>query len=823
MSSVEPSGVEEFGPYLVYERLGVGGMATVHRAKKRGIAGFERIVALKRMLPHLAEDAEFINSFVREAKLASLLVHPNIAQIYDFGRVSEVYFIAMELVDGFDVRRMLRYSNRTKEPLPLPVVLSVLCELCEALEYAHTFVDEHGEHLGIVHRDVSPSNLIVANSGHLKVIDFGIAKAMVRHLRTDTGRIKGKLGYMSPEAVTEREFGPASDVFSAGVVAYELLTAHPLFSARTDYDTLLRIHEAEVPPPSTRNPAVPAALDNIVLAALARNPEHRLQSAKAFREALEYVAECSGMRFSARDVAEWRARIATTDESWGSRPTGRSTSDLRGAQTGSLPRSTSDSGASASFRGRPRERPQTRSTSHPFASVSPSSAEDDRVVAERTWGGEAGGLPSHSLPDQAIAMPAPPQPAQIVALPATAAGSGKRSGAVARTIVIALATVAAGLAVYQFGLRPDRPVAAPTAVLASVKFVVDPRDATIQIGGKIAGHASPFETQLEPGVYSVAVSRDGYKPWQSELTVREADKQTVNVALQVGTAQLSLTSQPPGLPVTLDGKPLDQVTPTEIQITAGPHTVAVTGAGGLAWSHDFTAAVDARLAFNAALGATKRPPGTNTRPSAASDEPRAAATRPSAASDEPRAAATRPSAASDEPRAASNPAPGPTGHAKEPPRPKRIRSPRPGGEQVADGDVRAAEPELEPLPAPKIEAPPPVVPEPIKPPAPPPVAAKHRGKTPVVAITAVTKQSGEIPVLKVNGITDNYADVVSKLCIDEAGRVATATLIKALPEIADELRRALLGWRYKPYVNSAGEPSTACFVLQFRMSFKHAR
>jgi len=315
----ESTAPEEFGPYIVYERLGVGGMATVHRAKKRGIAGFERGVALKRMLPHLAEDAEFINSFVREAKLASLLVHPNIAQIHDFGRVGAIYYIAMEHVDGFDVRKMLRYSNRHKEPIPLSVVMSILCELCDALEYAHTFVDEYGQPQGIVHRDVSPSNMIIAQSGHLKVIDFGIAKANVRQLHTDSGRVKGKLGYMSPEAVTGRAFLPASDVFSAGVVAHELLTAHPLFSAKTDYDTLIRIHEAEIPSPSQRNPNVPAALDEVVLAALSRDPKRRLQSAGAFREALEYVAEQAGIRFSARDVAEWRTKIATTVDPWGSR------------------------------------------------------------------------------------------------------------------------------------------------------------------------------------------------------------------------------------------------------------------------------------------------------------------------------------------------------------------------------------------------------------------------------------------------------------------------------------------------------------------------
>jgi serine/threonine protein kinase len=151
------------------------------------------------------------------------------------------------------------------------------------------------------------------------VIDFGIAKANARQLHTESGRVKGKLGYMSPEAVSGRAFGPVSDVFSAGVVAHELLTAHPLFSARTDYDTLIRIHEAEILPPSRRNPGVPAALDEIVLAALDRDPDRRLQSAAAFRQGLDYVAEQAGIRFSARDVTEWRARIATSDDPWGSR------------------------------------------------------------------------------------------------------------------------------------------------------------------------------------------------------------------------------------------------------------------------------------------------------------------------------------------------------------------------------------------------------------------------------------------------------------------------------------------------------------------------
>src|SRR5687767_5685696 len=162
---------EVFGPYVVLERLGVGGMATVHRAKERGIEGFERIVALKRLLPHLAEDASFVRSFVREAKLASMLQHVNIVQLYELGRVGHVYFIAMEYIDGRDIRKVLRQARKVSGPPTINVIVSMLIQVCDALDYAHTRTDEHGQPVGIVHRDISPSNLIVTRSGHCKVID----------------------------------------------------------------------------------------------------------------------------------------------------------------------------------------------------------------------------------------------------------------------------------------------------------------------------------------------------------------------------------------------------------------------------------------------------------------------------------------------------------------------------------------------------------------------------------------------------------------------------------------------------------------------------
>ncbi len=302
----DPAAEEQFGPYLVYERLGVGGMATVHRAIERGVEGFERIVALKRLLPHLAEDASFIKSFVREAKLASLLNHNNIVQIFELGRVGAEYFISMEYIDGRDIRQILRHARKHTGPPPLHVSVGLLLQLCEALDYAHTKVDETGQPLGLVHRDVSPSNLLVTSSGQLKVIDFGIAKAQSQQLRTQTGRVKGKLAYMAPEAISgAKDLDARSDLFAAGVIAHELLTARPLFASKNEYQTLLKVQRGDIMPPSTWNAAVPPELDAIVLRALARDPDDRFATALEMREALVGLRLKHKLATGHRDLATW--------------------------------------------------------------------------------------------------------------------------------------------------------------------------------------------------------------------------------------------------------------------------------------------------------------------------------------------------------------------------------------------------------------------------------------------------------------------------------------------------------------------------------------
>ena len=296
---------EEFGNYQVFERLGMGGMATVHRAIRRGIEGFEQVVALKRLLPHLAEDQTFVDSFIREAKLASMLQHQRIIQIYDLGRVDVTYFIAMEHIQGSDLRELLRCAYRVAGPPPLDVTLSILSDLCEGLDYAHTRVDKHGEPLGLVHRDVSPSNLLVAEAGNLKIIDFGIAKAASAELRTDSGRVKGKCPYMSPEAVQGQTLDARSDIFSTGVIAHELLTARPLFASKNEYETLTKVQYAEAFPPSVSNPECPLEVDDVVLKALEKDPEQRWSTAAEMREAFQEAARQQRIYPSNRMVASW--------------------------------------------------------------------------------------------------------------------------------------------------------------------------------------------------------------------------------------------------------------------------------------------------------------------------------------------------------------------------------------------------------------------------------------------------------------------------------------------------------------------------------------
>jgi len=294
-----------FGKYFLLERINVGGMAEVFRAKAFGVEGFERLVAVKRILPNIAEDKEFIRMFIEEAKLSVQLNHANIAQIFDLGVVDGAYYIALEHVHGRDLRGIFDRCRQVGEAMPVAQACFVSMKVCEGLDYAHNKRDQSGRELSLVHRDVSPQNVLVSFEGEVKLIDFGIAKAAGKGSKTQAGILKGKFGYMSPEQVRGLPVDRRSDVFSAGIVLYELLTGERLFVGESDFSTLEKVRNVEILPPSTYNRKIPDELERIVLKALAKDVEDRYQNAIDLHDELQAFVYTAGEFYSRKDLAGW--------------------------------------------------------------------------------------------------------------------------------------------------------------------------------------------------------------------------------------------------------------------------------------------------------------------------------------------------------------------------------------------------------------------------------------------------------------------------------------------------------------------------------------
>ncbi len=269
----------EYGSYVLLDRIAMGGMAEVFRAKRTGVEGFEKVVAVKRILPHLSNNSEFVAMFVAEAKMVASLTHPNIAQIFDLGKIDDTYYIAMELVEGHDLRTILTRARMFETQMGVDLAAVIAARVCSALEYAHRHRDSDGVELRIVHRDVSPQNILVSSEGEVKLVDFGIARAASKASHTDSGSLRGKLLYMSPEQAWGKPLDNRSDIFSLGSVFFEALTGRPLFSGASDMSILERVREAKIVTPSSLNPAVPIELEAVVTRALQRDPSARYQDA----------------------------------------------------------------------------------------------------------------------------------------------------------------------------------------------------------------------------------------------------------------------------------------------------------------------------------------------------------------------------------------------------------------------------------------------------------------------------------------------------------------------------------------------------------------
>ncbi|HVY37953.1 MAG TPA: protein kinase [Polyangia bacterium] len=291
--------------YRITERVAAGGMAEVFRGVAESMRGFKKNIAIKRILPSLTKNKKFVAMFLDEARLSLSLQHANIVQVFDIGHSEDTYFIVMEYVDGCDLKAILDWRRRINKRVPVAHSLYVITEICKGLSYAHELRNQENDApLNIVHRDVSPPNVLLSKQGEVKVVDFGLAKATSQVEVTDPGVVKGKMSYLSPEAARGEEVDSRADIFAVGILLYEMLTGKRLFYGETDYQTVELVRNAKIPPIRPQNPQVEPELEDIVRKSLAKRKEDRFQSATDLQDALAQYSYSRGLKVISRDIAE---------------------------------------------------------------------------------------------------------------------------------------------------------------------------------------------------------------------------------------------------------------------------------------------------------------------------------------------------------------------------------------------------------------------------------------------------------------------------------------------------------------------------------------
>lgn len=295
--------------YQIVERLDAGGMAEVFKGKVTSLQGFEKLVAIKRILPDLTKDKRFVRMFLDEAKLSLYLNHTNIVQVFDIGHADNTYFIVMEFVNGVNLKHMLNALLQRGEQMPMEQAVFIAAELCKALSYAHERKNPEGLPLHIVHRDISPPNILISRNGEVKLTDFGLAKAVIQLEKTDPGIVKGKFGYLSPEAASGEEVDHLTDLFAVGICLWEMLASRRLFLGNTDIETLKQVRRCKIPSISTINPNVTPALEQLLQRALHPDKRHRFPTAQALGQALTQFLFSYGKAVTNYDVSTQIERL----------------------------------------------------------------------------------------------------------------------------------------------------------------------------------------------------------------------------------------------------------------------------------------------------------------------------------------------------------------------------------------------------------------------------------------------------------------------------------------------------------------------------------
>ncbi|RME44201.1 MAG: PEGA domain-containing protein [Deltaproteobacteria bacterium] len=609
------AGATWLGKYELLRKIASGGMGEVFLARQVGEGGFEKILAIKRILPHLTEDETFVRMFLDEARTSARLNHVNIVQIYELGKEAGVHFIAMEYVHGLDLRRILDRQREAGGGLPPALSLFVIREALTGLHYAHRQTTPEGIPLGIVHRDISPQNILISYEGEVKIADFGIARAANRISEATGGMLKGKIAYMSPEQVAGKEVGPASDIFSIGIVLYEVLTGKRPFEGKTSLEILQAIRKAEVPPPSTLDPGLPPRIDEIVCRALARSPEDRYPDARSMALALQEVLSAEWeMLDPAAELSEYLKGRFPEVNVLPSRPVGLAATVVGGGEASLA---------------------TTRLECVPPGEVTETVLED--TSSPSGWiGGEEGmtvtqtlaGTPQASdavlptlvgTPQSRQGVKGPPASPRRwpwffllflllpLVLPAGRAWIGERLGISPAPPV--LKTPISGETVN----RAPSPASPPPPAFTppprrTLRIVSHPPGATISINGEHRPERTPAEIPDLPAGTRVEIllEKEGFERWHDSRKIEAEGTNELTADLVPIEVPITIDSEPQGAEVYLDGVRVGLTRQTLGSITFGEHRVKLVKPGYRSISFTFRVTRRTPLSFVKQLSPLQR-------------------------------------------------------------------------------------------------------------------------------------------------------------------------------------------------------------------------
>jgi len=534
-----------FGRYLLLDKVAAGGMAEVWRAKLTGEGNFQKIIAIKKILPHVSEDEDFITMFTDEANITSTMNHANIGQVSEFSKVGDVYFLSMEYVSGRDLKSVWSWSKARAQIMPVELSAYIVSKMCDGLQYAH----DHA----IVHRDISPQNVLLSWEGDVKVIDFGIAKAAEKSGKTRPGTLKGKFAYMAPEQIRGLPLDGRSDIFAIGVCLYELVTGQRGFQAESEFSLLEMVRNVEIRPPSLLNQTLPAELERIIYKALTKDRDQRYQTCADMSADLQQFTLQRGRPPQARDLAaflrenftvDWEKEKARLDSYREVNPLDYQGNKLA-AGPASPPLALDDDSAFSSsddaFAAPPFSSP---SQSSPALSPSMSSSAP-RLRPEQT-GSTAPNLPATADTSAAVPVGAPRPPSKLPKL-------------IAASVLGIAAVGGIGAGLWMTVLQP---------VTAVVVTVQGPKDATVRFDALPAVAATPNATieGVKKGPHTVFVEANGYLPVTMPVVTEGQPLFAITATLKRIPGKLVVTSDPSEADILLDGKPTGKVTPSTFEL-----------------------------------------------------------------------------------------------------------------------------------------------------------------------------------------------------------------------------------------------------------------